>query len=492
MTPSGQLDLVRHLHKHDRVVALAGLPVGQVMVWLLAIGLLALSSPQFVVPIAPLLAFVMLVPSRRNEVVSLGAVYALYSVVAQRHALYSTPLDGGDLPVSLAAMAVTGGFLYLCYRAARDFRRLPLPVQRNPQVCLHLLMWGALAGAWFLLPASGFVPAALRLSIACSPFLVWRCGYLLFSGRRGRAAGSRFRDHFLYLCPIYGGDNVPHGKGHDYLSESAAKSAEDRVRSQLAGLKLLMLALMWLVTLRAMNAAVYGKSDSIFAEWLGGHSLALTALGEAMAAHAGASGSVVEGWLIVIAELIRRTLGLAVGSHIIIGCLRLFGFNVFRNTYKPLLSESIVEFWNRFLYYAKELLVEFFFFPAYVSWFRRRPKLRLLTAIFAAAFFGNSYYHVLRDLPALAGAGIWGGWNLIAPRVFYCLLLATGIYISMLRQQKLRGGRRDENPRWRWLYRLRRIAGVWLFYSVIRIWGAGPLEVDFHQRTAYFWSLLGF
>ncbi|MEF8725082.1 hypothetical protein [Candidatus Accumulibacter phosphatis] len=39
----------------------------------------------------------------------------------------------------------------------------------------------------------------------------------------------------------------------------------------------------------------------------------------------------------------------------IIGTLRLFGFNVFRNTYKPLPPESILEFWNRYYYYLKEL-----------------------------------------------------------------------------------------------------------------------------------------
>ena len=44
----------------------------------------------------------------------------------------------------------------------------------------------------------------------------------------------------------------------------------------------------------------------------------------------------------------------------IVGYLRLCGFNVFRNTYKPLLAETMVEFWNRYYYYFKELLVNFF------------------------------------------------------------------------------------------------------------------------------------
>jgi hypothetical protein len=56
-----------------------------------------------------------------------------------------------------------------------------------------------------------------------------------------------------------------------------------------------------------------------------------------------------------IASSSGRSFAMRRHGHMIIGTLRLFGFNVFRNTYKPLLSESILEFWNRYYYYFKEL-----------------------------------------------------------------------------------------------------------------------------------------
>ena len=92
---------------------------------------------------------------------------------------------------------------------------------------------------------------------------------------------------------------------------------------------------------------------------------------------------------------ISDVLKLAARGHEIVGVLRLFGFNVFRNTYKPLLAPSLVEFWNRYYYYFKELLVDFFFFPTYVRRFRTSPRLRMLAATLAAAGFGNLYYHLL-------------------------------------------------------------------------------------------------
>ena len=87
------------------------------------------------------------------------------------------------------------------------------------------------------------------------------------------------------------------------LSQCEAKTTEALARSQLAGIKLLLL---------------------------------------------GARAPWVQSWASIYGELFEQVLRLAVKGHLIIGMLRLYGFNAFRNTYKPLLAESIVEFWNRY------------------------------------------------------------------------------------------------------------------------------------------------
>ena len=52
-------------------------------------------------------------------------------------------------------------------------------------------------------------------------------------------------------------------------------------------------------------------------------------------------------------------------------------------------------------------------------------------------------------------------------RVVYCALLALGIYVSMLREQKkIRGGAPRSWPR-----RVVAIFGVWTFFATIWIWG---------------------
>lgn len=193
-----------------------------------------------------------------------------------------------------------------------------------------------------------------------------------------------------------------------------------------------------------------------------------------------------QGWLVIYLELIQYTTTLAVFGHVVIGSLRLVGFNVFRNTYKPLLSESVVDFFNRYYFYFKELLVEFFFYPVYLRLRSTPPRLRLFVAIFAAAFLGNVYYHVLahhsEGVIALEVARLWEVW---APELVYGFLLAFGIWVSMMRQEKKRRAGASATL----LVRLRQIAGVWTFYGIIRIWGVPP-EGSSYDEVIHVWTTL--
>ena len=193
-------------------------------------------------------------------------------------------------------------------------------------------------------------------------------------------------------------------------------------------------------------------------------------------------------WASVLIELIRIVLDYAVTGHLIVGFLRLCGFNIFRNTYKPLLSESIIEFWGRFNYYFKELMVEFFFYPILLKTSRLNTHLRMFLAVFAAAFVGNMYYHVVDGTAVMIATGdlrvVWEIWG---PRLVYCLLLTLGIWISMLRQQKARG----DSSRRPGLLRLRSIAGVCVFYAVIHVWNIYDASLTWEDRAVFTLRLMG-
>ncbi len=483
-----------HLHESERLVAWAQTPRGRGAVWALAAVLLASFSAGRI--ILPFFTLTVLLPQKRRLVLAWGALAAAVLTVCQALGISAQTLDATAALTVLAAGLILFSALFVVFLAARHFHRLPRRVQRAPQLWLHLLVWAAL-GALLLRPAG--TPAfwsAVGTAVATAlPFLVWRCGYMLKAGQRGTAASSRFRDHLYYLWPVFGGSNVPQGKGFDHLSDREARSPQALARSQLAGIKLLGLACLWKGCRKLMNALVFGDPDSLLAALTGGFGLGIPRAGAMMSA--GADLSVGLSWVALYAELVRITLWLAIWGHVIVASLRLCGFNVFRNTYKPLLAESILDFWNRFYYYFKELLVEFFFYPTYLRTFRKQPKLRMFTAIFAAAFAGNVYYHVLADRALIRGDFRHLG-EMLESYILYCLLLASGVTISMFRQQSRRGqGRFGESdpeapprPSIQPLLRLRRIAGVWTFYSLIHIWDS-HVNVAFLDRARFFLSLFG-
>src|SRR4029453_4056095 len=101
-------------------------------------------------------------------------------------------------------------------------------------------------------------------------------------------------------------------------------------------------------------------------------------------------------WAALIGYFVMWALYFTIFGHKIVGIARVAGFNIYRNTYKPYQATSIADFYNRIYYYFKELLVAFFFYPSYLRYFKKHPRLRLFTATLAAAGLGNILFHFLR------------------------------------------------------------------------------------------------
>lgn len=372
-------------------------------------------------------------------------------------------------------------FVLAWYHIARRFASLPGYVRRHPQLSLHGCFWAWMVLAWNFTPATPAIRTLLVGAALFFPLLLWRLGFMLFTAQRGKLAGTTFRDHWFYLWPVWGGSSVPYGKGLDYLKSCEAKDEETLARTQLSALKLFLLAALCGLGKGLMDGLVFGE-DNGYRRALGGLTLGVGNASD-MIASPGAY-PLWKGWVSIYCELIRLVFAWGSKGHVVIGYLRLGGFYAFRNTYKPLLAESIVEFWNRYYYYFKELLVDFFFFPMFTRYFKRSPRLRMAAAVFAAAFFGNMYYHVIK-FPAFV-RGDWASlWMEFNPRLLYCFLLALGIVISMQREQRRP---KSATPR-RWPRRAVAIFGVWTYFAFIHLWAKGGLTHT--QRFNFVLGLFG-
>ena len=421
-------------------------------------------------------------PGRRRAVLALAALYSVGWQPLQEVKPTGMLKSPDALPAVVAVVLLCFALVLVVYLAACRFPALPAAVRARPQLWLHGCFWTLVLLHRLAPGPSGVAALAFSGVVITLPFLLWRLGYLLKSGQRGHLSGTRFSDHLIYLYPSYGGPNTPYGKGLDYLARHEAHSQEDLARSQLAGLKLVVLAWIWSRALDLMRGLVYAEPGGT----LSAHGLGVARLGALLPA--GGQAAWAAAWAAVYGELVWEVLKLAAQGHAIVGILRFFGFNVFRNTYRPLLAPSVVEFWNRYYYYFKELMVDFFFFPTYIRRFRQHPRLRIFAATLAAAGFGNLYYHVLKNDAFLLALDWVGFLPWLGLRAFYCLALSLGIYVSMVREQRRRGAR--TGPPVSLATRVRRIAGVWTFYGLIAIWGADS-TATFQQRVDFFLSLFG-
>jgi hypothetical protein len=485
-------------HEDPCLIEWVQTPVGRLGVWLVATLLLLPVHDSFLVPL--LLGLVMVWPERRLLILLVASpLVGLELVSKPLHELLHTPDALVSLATAIPAAALILVFVILSIVAARNFQRLPPVVRRHPLLSLHVLTWILILASWQV-PPEGIGTGAwkvLTLAFNLLPFLVWRACYIMLSGQRGSAKETTFADHMFYALPVFGGTNVPYGKGFDYLKRCRAADPQALARSHLAGLKLLVLVWLWRLVRGAILAIAHGHNPRwvrVAEEygWASIFSLELPRLEDLIAANGSSDPALLELWLSLFFAFILQVLDVAIKGHIIIGALRLLGRNVFRNTYKPLLAESIVEFWNRFYYYFKELLVEFFFYPVYARYFRSHQNLRIFVATMAAACVGNTYYHVLRDNWVLEALSWSDALEALAPRAFYTLLLGLGIYCSMIAERRRRGRPPPANrDRLEPLHRIRRIAGVWLFFALIGIWNTHGPAAEFGTRTSFFFSLFG-
>jgi D-alanyl-lipoteichoic acid acyltransferase DltB (MBOAT superfamily) len=191
-------------------------------------------------------------------------------------------------------------------------------------------------------------------------------------------------------------------------------------------------------------------------------------------------------WSSLAAFFVGDLLNMSVWGGVIVACARMAGFRLLRNTYRPLESTSLAEFWNRYYFYYKELLVDHFFYPAFLRYFRKHRRLRMFFATFAAACVGNLLFHLIRDIHFVAEMGLWNALVGEQSHAFYTLVLATGVALSQMRPRNAGLSRG-------WL-RGRVLPCLWVagFFCVLHVFDA-PLDRDHSiwQRGQFLLHLIG-
>jgi hypothetical protein len=256
------------------------------------------------------------------------------------------------------------------------------------------------------------------LSIKLLATYMWFICYAVIDQRSAQRSSPAFA--LGLLRPFWGSSSTPIGKGANYLAKLRCDHPRELARVQLKGLKLL-----------AWSLVLQGASLTLTAATLRAGVPSLSRVVSAFTDGGPVSAAV--GWAAIITAVAVGALELAVWGHRVVACARLAGFYLRRNTWRPLSSHSLAEFWNRYYYYFKELLLDFFFYPTFFRVFKRHARLRTFCATFMAAGVGNAIYHFVRDIDRVFSLGPGPAFSGYGSYAFYCVALAGGIAISQLR-----------------------------------------------------------
>jgi hypothetical protein len=266
--------------------------------------------------VATTFALTLVIPSRRDYWLVLGGIWVIFE------RLLSKPWLGEVAPPLALAAAETFAailFLYAVFRVARIHSSLPAFVRRHLLALWHASIWVAVLASSIATSIVGV--NLLQPTMMAAKHLAWRVGFVFLSGRRGSIRRSGFVDHLFYCLPVWGGSSVPHGKGYDSLSRPRPRSEEEVAQAQLAGIKLLVLMVLWRAASGLMQAGVYGRSGTGIALVLGGQTLGLPRLSQVIGGNAEVALGIA--WILIFLELISVTLAIAVAGHGVIGALRL-------------------------------------------------------------------------------------------------------------------------------------------------------------------------
>ena len=418
-----------------------------------------------------------LFPDRRIQVVGLvGMVSILAQPFSSRDfselstGLFAASGLGGIGP-ALPVAGVAALFLFVCWAALglqERFRGNRLG--RRPLVVQFIALAGLVAMAMGG-PLSPFASAALWTFIGIYVSCFWFLGYA-FANLKTKAPAP-VELHAGYLRPFWTGDIAPVGKGVAFLRKFEAGDEAALAATRLKALKLLV----WGFILQKVNVRI----EMVLADGLG-----VPHLRDALIAQAqGVPVEPLMGWTILLTHYFTKVLSLAATGHIIVALVRMAGFGIPRNSVRPFASRTLAEFWNRYYYYFKEVLVDFFFFPAFTQFFKKHPRLRVAFATFCAAGIGNALYHfmyVLADIPEYGLVALLYGFQ---SYLIYATALALGIIVSQL--NKSRPKPEDGLLRYEVLPRV----NVTLFFCTLMVFDDLRPGIELSTRFSYLFNLVG-
>ena len=470
------MTLIPPLDRFERVVRFSQTIAGRIVLIAVFAAGLTLHGRSWWPEVSVILLLMSFLPDYRRQLLLAGTMYWLWQYTPFNWSLIMRLArnEGVALNISdslgwpLFQVLVVVSVLVFCavfYATAVRWRNTA-PMNRPLRTLLVIYVGLLGLATWLPLPSS--------MEVTLWAFLVVLGRYIWFLAYSLLDISSNARSSFVlqlgHYHPFWMGSMsaVPFPKGAAYLRKIEAKDSSELAVTQLKGVKLLYWAVLLMIVQAVSVGLIYTGNIRIWDE-----SFTLPFFVDTprfsevfSSSVAGTPAAWYMNWLALAARFFLELLNMAIWGHVMIAVCRMAGFRALRNTRSPLRSATIAEFWNRYYYYFKELMVECFFYPTFMRYFKRSPRIRLVFATMAAAGFGNVIYHFFRDSSYIVNLGLWEAILSFKVYLFYGALLGVAIGLSQLRHRNRRIDRDSLRTR------IMAPISVLAFYCVLSIFDA--------------------
>lgn len=417
------------IDKNDTVIAFAQTLPGQMLIHaalLACLLMIPLLRTSHVALMAVALALCWAFPTRRLMVLAItGATYFLLRPFrAGEHYDYfeqlpiANVISGAPADVMLVPLGLV--FLLFAFAMIRNQQHKHIAFIANRPLVFIFSLIAVLAFTSITLPNDHalFAPVWIALVYLASTFFF--LGYVLIDQRSKTKVP--LHTQLGFMRPFWAGF-APPIKGPAFYVKFQSQSDVDLAKSRLKGIKLAVWALiLFLIWDLGFNKLIYGywgfqKLDTLIKASAAGESIGLATR-----------------WSAVGIEFIATVIVMGASIHAVVSVIRVAGFCIPRGMVRPLESRTIAEFWGRYLFYFKEMLVDFFFYPTFRRYFKKSPRLRMAFATFAAAFVGNVLFDFIYMMPTAAFGDLTQMWQGFVSYCIYAGILTAGIIWSQLAQ----------------------------------------------------------
>ena len=212
-------------------------------------------------------------------------------------------------------------------------------------------------------------------------------------------------------------------QGYAYINNRFL--SEDKNRIVLAGLKLLGVALLylvfWLWAIRQLETVLTGFGLEV-------HRTSIR-----MMVHRYTMGheiTTLQVLLTTLLDIVETVLAFAGVVHFKVALWRICGYNIDPYLNKPWLATNLMNLWTRYAYYYREFLVRAFYYPVFFRLSKLHASIRIMIASLAAAGVGNLITHMMKqnlqhDMEMQSVTYVLETW-------IYFLLLGLGIGVSVI------------------------------------------------------------